>query len=224
MIQKNILSTKTLLPQQKNILSNAGLNVIEEDFIHVSHQNFFLRETPEILLFTSQNAVESVLKNENLYLLKKIPAICVGTKTKALLEKNHFKVLLSKNYAAELAVHIKNYFNQRHFAFFSGSRRMETLPHTLSTNKIHFDEYQVYQTTLTPKTIHIEIHGILFYSPSGVKSFLQKNHISDQKCFCIGTTTATALSGLSDQIWVSQEQTIESTLHKSLSYFKSIKC
>lgn len=224
MTSKNILSTKTLLPHQKSRLTDAGFQVFEEDFIQISHQKFHLKEVPDILLFTSQNAVESILKNENVQLLQKIPAICVGEKTKVLLEKNHFVVLFSESYASKLALQIKKHFKKRRFAFFSGNRRMETLPKALASHHTPFDEYQVYQTALTPKTISETIDGILFYSPSGVESFLQKNRLSDQKCFCIGTTTAAALSGASEQVWVAPEQTIEGTIHKSLSYFKSIAC
>ena len=59
-----VLSTKKLQSNQKQFLLNAGFSVIEADFIKISTLPFQLKKTPTLLLFTSQNAVESVLKNK----------------------------------------------------------------------------------------------------------------------------------------------------------------
>src|SRR5690554_4470829 len=88
-----ILSTKKLKSNQKSFLLNSGFSVIEADFIKISLLPFQLKKLPDLLLFTSQNAVESVLNNEKVNDLKQIPAVCVGLKTRQLLEENGFKVL-----------------------------------------------------------------------------------------------------------------------------------
>src|SRR5690606_39425483 len=98
-----ILSTKKLKSNQKSFLLNAGFSVIEADFIKISLLPFQLKNLPTLLLFTSQNAVESVLNNEKANDLKNIPAICVGSKTRKLLEENDFKVLETEEYAQQLA-------------------------------------------------------------------------------------------------------------------------
>ena len=119
--QISILSTKKLQSNQKNFLLNAGFSLIEADFIKISILPFQLKNTPTLLLFTSQNAVESVLKNEKSNHLKNIPAICVGIKTKRLLEKNGFRVLAMEEYAQRLAPIIQKDFSKEHIAFFAGN-------------------------------------------------------------------------------------------------------
>src|SRR5690606_39043463 len=118
--QTCILSTKKLKSNQKSFLLNAGLSVIEADFIKISLLPFQLKNLPDLLLFTSQNAVESVLNNEKANDLKNIPAICVGFKTRKLLDENGFKVLETKEYAEDLAPIIQQKFSKEHIAFFAG--------------------------------------------------------------------------------------------------------
>ena len=55
-----ILSTKVLSPSQRETLVNAYFSVIEEDFIATKNQNFDLTEINSNLIFTSQNAAQSV--------------------------------------------------------------------------------------------------------------------------------------------------------------------
>ena len=54
------------------------------------------------MIFTSQNAVLSVLQNENHFILKEKNCFCVGIKTKQLLKENGFKVENSFEYAEDL--------------------------------------------------------------------------------------------------------------------------
>ena len=64
-----ILSTKTLLDNQREALTNANLNVVEVDFIETKSQAFELNGINDNLIFTSQNAVQSFLldpKSEDL--------------------------------------------------------------------------------------------------------------------------------------------------------------
>src|SRR5690606_4034496 len=180
-----ILSTKKLKSNQKNFLLNAGFSIVEADFIKISLLPFKLKNTPTLLLFTSQNAVESVLKHEKVNNLKEIPAVCVGLKTKQLLEKNGFRVLAMEEYAQRLASIIQKDYSKEHIAFFAGNLRREVLPKAMQEKNILFDEYLVYQNNETPVKIESKTDGLLFYSPSGVKSYLKKNTITNQMCFCI---------------------------------------
>ena len=66
----NILSTKTLSKTQKEVLENNNFNVFEVDFIKTATTNFDLKDINENLIFTSQNAVHSVLANPNCESLK----------------------------------------------------------------------------------------------------------------------------------------------------------
>src|SRR5690606_28067523 len=207
--QTCILSTKKLKSNQKSFLLNAGLSVIEADFIKISLLPFQLKKLPDLLLFTSQNAVESVLNNEKANDLKNIPAICVGFKTRKLLDENGLKVLGSEEYAQQLAPTIQEEYSKEHIAFFAGNIRRNTLPEAMQEKDISFDEYLVYQNDESSVKIEAKTDGILFYSPSGIKSYLKQNTITHQMCFCIGTTTADALKGITENIVIANEQTVE---------------
>lgn len=219
--QISILSTKKLQSNQKNFLLNAGFSLIEADFIKISILPFQLKNTPTLLLFTSQNAVESVLKNEKSNHLKHIPAICVGIKTKQLLEKNGFRVLAMEEYAQRLAPIIQKDFSKEQIAFFAGNLRRNVLPDAMNQVNIDFDEYLVYQNEESSIKIESNPNGLLFFSPSGVKSYLKQNTIDDQTCFCIGTTTADALKDITKNIVIANQQTVENVIIQCINHYSN---
>lgn len=216
-----ILSTKKLKSNQKSFLLNAGFSMIEADFIKISLLPFKLKNTPTLLLFTSQNAVESVLKHEKVNNLKEIPAVCVGLKTKQLLEKNGFRVLAMEEYAQRLAPIIQKDFSKEHIAFFAGNLRRNVLPDAMNRASIVFDEYLVYQNEESSVKIEAKTDGLLFYSPSGVKSYLKKNTITNQMCFCIGTTTADVLQGITKNVVIANQQTVENVIIQCINYYSN---
>lgn len=215
-----VLSTKKLLFNQKQFLLNAGFSVLEADFISIQEIPFTLQKIPDLLLFTSQNAVKSVVKNQESSFLKKIPCVCVGIKTKDLLEKFGFNVLAMKEYAEELAPIIQSNYHTNEIAFFAGNIRRDTLPNALKHANINFTEYTVYQNTSSQIKINTPLDAILFYSPSGIKSYLKENTITHQVCFCIGTTTAQALDGVTNNIVIAKQQTIENVIIQCINYYK----
>lgn len=215
-----ILSTKKLRNNQKNFLLNADFSLIEADFIKITKLSFLLKEQPTLLLFTSQNGVFSVLQNEKAHELKQIPTICVGNKTKKLLLDNGFKVLQSREYAQELAPVILSDFSSEHIAFFAGNIRSDVLPAAMNRSGITFNEYIVYQNNESSVKIKAKTDGLLFFSPSGITSYLKKNTIENQMCFCIGTTTAKALEGITKNIVLSNRQTIENVIIQCIKYYK----
>lgn len=216
-----VLSTKKLQSNQKNFLLNAGFTLIEADFIKIFILSFQLKNTPTLLLFTSQNAVESVLKNEKSNHLKHIPAICVGIKTKQLLEKNGFRVLAMEEYAQRLAPIIQKDFSKEQIAFFAGNLRRNVLPDAMNQVNIDFDEYLVYQNEESSIKIESNPNGLLFFSPSGVKSYLKQNTIDDQTCFCIGTTTADALKDITKNIVIANQQTVENVIIQCINHYSN---
>lgn len=213
-----ILSTKRLTEAERKKLSNFYL--VDKDFIQIELLDFQLINVSfDLLLFTSKNAVASVLKNEKRGLLKKIKCICVGENTKKLLEKNGFEVLDFAHYAEDLTQLIKNKYKDRSFAFFCGNLRRNVLPNFFNEKNIQFKEIQVYKNELSPKKIEEKFDAFLFFSPSAVHSFVQQNEISDQICFCIGTTTAEALKPMTKNIILSEKPTVLSVLQKVNQYY-----
>nr|WP_298002599.1 uroporphyrinogen-III synthase [uncultured Flavobacterium sp.] len=216
-----VLSTKKLQSNQKQFLLNAGFSVIEADFIKISTLPFQIKNKPTLLLFTSQNGVKSVLENDKVDELKQIPSICVGSKTRKLLEDNGFIVLATKEYAEELAPIIQKEFSKEHIAFFAGNLRRNVLPDAMNKASIAFDEYLVYQNEESSVKIEAKTNALLFFSPSGIHSYLKQNTIDNQMCFCIGTTTADALQGVTKNIVIANQQTVENVIIQCISYYNN---
>jgi uroporphyrinogen-III synthase len=219
-----IVSTKILSPLHKQELMKYGVELIEADFIKTENKPFELKDLNESLIFTSQNAVHSVLSNpkseELIPKLREKNVYCVGLKTKNLLEEHGFNVVAYTGYAADLAEIITLIYNSESFTFFSGNLRRDTLPEALKENGIKFNEIQVYETTLQPQKIKANPEAILFFSPSGVKSYLKQNTINNQICFCIGDTTAEALSKITKNIIVADQPTIEDVIEDVIHEYK----
>lgn len=215
-----VLSTKKLLPNQRQFLLNAGFSVVEADFIAIENTFFELEHTNENLIFTSQNAVKSVLENEKSARLKNKNCFCVGAKTKHILEANGFNVAHFFNYASELAAFIVNEYASERFTFFSGNLRQDDLPETLQSNDVAFNEIQVYETTLVPNKINAVLDAILFFSPSGVASYLSQNKIENETCFCIGTTTEKALQHTTNKTILAKQPTVENVIIQTLNHYK----
>ena len=216
-----ILSTKKLLPNQKQYLLNADFNVIEADFIKIHNKNFDLNHINENLIFTSQNAVLSILQHEKIDQLKSKNTFCVGLKTKALLEEHGFNVMAYTGYAQDLAEIIALVYGDESYTFFSGNLRKDTLPDALKQAHIKFNEITVYETLLTPEKISSKVDGILFFSPSAVDSYLRENKIKDETCICIGTTTAEALEiNKIKNIVIANQPTVENTIIQCINEFK----
>ncbi|WP_298222349.1 uroporphyrinogen-III synthase [Flavobacterium sp.] len=217
--QVRILSTKKLSPNHKQYLLNADFSVIEADFIGIEYKNFSIGQPNEFLIFTSQNAVESVLKNKDYTEILHKRCFCVGEKTKALLEESGFVVLVYADYAAELASLICNKYQKQTFTFFSGNLRKDILPEAMQLAQIAFEEIVVYETVYTPQEITSKPDGILFLSPSAIESYVQLNKITDQVCFCIGQTTAEAAEKYTDNIVIAQQPSVENVIVQCIKYY-----
>lgn len=208
----HILSTKTLAKHQKQALLDLGFSVTETNFIKTENTDFDLKEINDNLIFTSQNAVQSVLLHPKCGELKSKNVFCVGLKTKSLLEENGFQVEVYVDYASDLAEIITLIYKLENYTFFSGNLRKETLPKALKEAKVNFNEIQVYETILTPQKIKTPADGILFFSPSAIESYLKENKIKNEICFCIGETTAEALEKITKNIIVAEQPSIEDVI------------
>ena len=220
--QINILSTKKLLSIQKQVFLEANIQLIEEDFIETKIKNFELSKVNDNLIFTSQNAVQSILEHPKCNELKSKNVFSVGMKTKDLLTENGFNVIAYTGYASDLAEIISLIYNKESYTFFSGNLRRDILPNTLKENGITFNEIEVYETNITSKKITSKLDGILFFSPSAVESYLKMNTIKEEICFCIGETTAEALENKRiKNIIIASSISIDSVNEDCADYFKN---
>ena len=216
----SILSTKTLLSNQKQALLNEGFSFTEANFIKIENSDFDLKGINDNLIFTSQNAAQSVLLHPKCSALKTKNVFCVGLKTKALLEENGFNVAVYVDYASDLAEIITLIYSNESYTFFSGNLRKETLPNALKEAKVNFNEIQVYETTLTPQKIKKAVDGILFFSPSAIESYLMQNKIENEICFCIGNTTAEALEKITRNIIIADQPSVENVIEDVIEEYK----
>lgn len=215
-----IASTKILSSTQRQELVNAHFEVFEADFIKTASIDFDLKTINDNLIFTSQNAAQSIFLHPKQEELKSKNVFCVGIKTKALLEENGFNVIVYVDYASDLAEIITLIYSNESYTFFSGNLRKETLPKALKETNIQFNEIQVYETTLTPHKLEIPVEGLLFFSPSGVESYLSENKIKKEVCFCIGETTAEALFQLTKNIRIAENPSVEEVILEVIEEYK----
>lgn len=216
-----ILATKKLAHNQKQFLLNAGFKVIDEDFIHIQPIAFEVKNTNDILIFTSQNAVLNVLTYKDEFIHK--PTICVGEKTKNILLENGFSVVCFQSEAAELIRSIENEYMNKSFTFFCGTSKLNTIPDFLKEKSLKHEIIEVYETIETPVKIAPKMDGILFFSPSGVSSYMKEHKITNEICFCIGTTTAKAVEAYSKNIVIANQPSFENVIIQCIHYFKSTK-
>lgn len=219
-----IVSTKVLLSNQKQELLNANFDLIEADFIKTVDRDFELTELNDNLIFTSQNAVRSFFKHPKFEELKpklqQKNVFCVGLKTKILLSEAGFNVVAYTGYASDLAEIITLIYANESYTFFSGNLRRETLPEALKEAGVKFNEIQVYETSLTPHKIKTPADAILFFSPSGVESYLKENSIKKETCFCIGETTADALEKITKNIVIANQPSVEDVIEDVIEEYK----
>jgi len=221
--QTSILSTKTLSSEQRQAFIDAEIDLLEQDFIEKENIDFELDNINQNLIFSSQNAVLSLLEQSNWKNLTAKNTFCVGMKTKELLKQNGFKVDVYMDYASELAEIITLIYNKESFTFFSGNLRKETLPQALKNAGITFSEIEVYQTKLAPFEISKseQFDGILFFSPSGVESYLKDNKIKKEICFCVGETTAGALNKITKNLIIPENPSVENLVEETIKYYNN---
>ena len=207
---ETIVSTKILTETQQSVLSGLDIQLIEHNFVSINLLPIKLTLPYNLLIFTSQNAVRSVLQHPLATALKNSLVLCVGERTAQLLEKSGFTVYCSFHYATDLtkylSANLKEFEKMTHIAFFAGTQRLETLPQFFAKYLPNVEEITAYQTELTP------IDGILFFSPSGVESYRSCNPAGEEKVFCIGDTTAEAAQRYWKDVVIAEKPTIDSVL------------
>ena len=212
-----VLSTKKLKLNQKNLLLNGGIGLVEYNAISIEFRDFSLdQELIENAIFTSKNAIKAIAEQD----LKIKNCFCVGEKTATSAEKIGFKIIETADNAKELALKIVQNHSEKDFHFFSGNMRRNDLPEILTKNNISYNETMVYETALNIKKFESEFDGILFFSPSAVESFTTKNKLNSI-AFCIGNTTANEAKKYTDSIIVASKPAIENVIAKAVSELKN---
>ncbi len=215
MIEATVLSTKKLSLPQKGLLLNSGMGFTEYNAITIA----FIKQnsTAHIAnaIFTSKNAVKAILDSE----ISVSNCFCVGENTKKLLQKNDLKVIEVAQNATNLAKTIVKKYKNEDFSFFCGNLRRNELPELLKQNNINFNEHIVYNTHLNTKKFSRFFDGVLFFSPSGVQSYVSENTLDQSVAFCIGNTTASEAKKYCKTIVIANKPTVENVIVQVVKYF-----
>ncbi|PKP10820.1 MAG: uroporphyrinogen-III synthase [Bacteroidetes bacterium HGW-Bacteroidetes-3] len=216
--KKKILSTKKLSATQKELLNNFTVDEIE--LIEIAFNTSIKLTSPiKNAVFTSKNAVKSVFDQFSAAELQFENVYCVGDKTAKFLEEKNVKVTVKANSSEELADEILLNKNIEEVYFFCGNLRRDDLPEILTENNVKVNEIEVYSTNFKPTKIKNIYDGILFFSPSSVKSYLLKNTDTQSIAFCIGNTTASEAINDFENVFVADEPTVENVIKSVNQYF-----
>jgi uroporphyrinogen-III synthase len=171
------------------------------------------------VIFTSQNAVEAISDSFMASELNFTNIYSVGRRTKRLIERRIGKVLHVENSAAKLADYLVDHIKNEEATYFCGNKRRDELPGILSRNGISLHEIITYQTILSPDQLIKKYNGLLFFSPSGIESFLMKNTVDEEVAFCIGGTTAKEAEKHFKTVVEAKLPSVDSLLNEVNSYF-----
>ncbi|WP_223151984.1 uroporphyrinogen-III synthase [Chitinophaga qingshengii] len=184
------------------------------------------------LVFTSAHAVK-VFSDQYLYqddtcFVVGNPICCIDGNTKKLVQEEFPTnvILAEASYGTDLAAAIVALGNIREVHFFCGNQRRNELPQGLRDAGIKVNEYVIYENNPTPEVVTDAYDGVLFFSPSAVKSFFSVNKPAPETvCFAIGTTTAAALEDYTDNKIITAPYTDAASLVKTaIFYFNNINC
>ena len=185
-----ILFTKTIDPE---IISKELGDDVLADCVEVIRTNPVKISPFELknysLIFTSAKGVSAFFKNG--FVPNKI--YCVGEKTKKELRKNGFGTFKVLRNAEELSKFIVTYCQHEKFLHFCGNIALDVLDRNLPLQNISYKKITVYNTEEINPVITEKYHAAVFFSPSGVRSFANRNSFEDMKLISIGETTAREL-------------------------------
>ncbi|MET3536629.1 uroporphyrinogen-III synthase [Chryseobacterium limigenitum] len=190
---KNI--DQSILSQQlgEDILVDC-VEVIKTNSIRVN--SFDLKNSS--LIFTSVNGVISFFKNQfkpnEDFTAKNYNKIyCVGEKTKRELRKNGFGTFKVLKNAETLSKFIITHCQHEQFVHFCGNLAIDVLDKELPLQNIKYNKVTVYNTEEINPLVPEKYHAIVFFSPSGVRSFANQNSLEGMTLFSIGETTSREL-------------------------------
>ncbi|MGX5819696.1 uroporphyrinogen-III synthase [Chitinophaga lutea] len=244
-----ILSTKTLSAEQRLLAEERGIAVAERLFIDIKpvegwEDDPSLRKLEfghsGVYVFTSPNAVQALANARRADNWKRAEQFsywrpsddrriyCLqGATLKAVNEllPNALVVDTAPN-SVKLAEKIIAAGDIQQVTFCCGNIRRPDLPDMLRAAGIGVHEIVVYETTETPVVTEEHFDGVLFFSPSSVRSFFSVNTLPpDTACFAIGDTTGAALADVTDnKVIVSPQPSVDHLLQTVIFYFDNINC
>lgn len=215
-----IYSTKKLSEIQQK-LASTSIAVQDSDFIKIRFNRIpakIIKSGIDNVVITSQNGVEAILNSFTKDELQFKNIYCVGRRTKKLIEQRIGAVVKSERNAEKLATYLIDTIKNEEVTYFCSDVRLDTLPKQLTENGIIVHEVEAYKTMFSPVKVNDNVNGVLFYSPSGIESYLQENN-TNKVAFCIGESTAKEARKHFENVEVAKIPSVESVLDIVNTYF-----
>ncbi|QOD61909.1 hydroxymethylbilane synthase [Polaribacter haliotis] len=222
LIENKVYSTKKLSEIQKKTLPSA-IGIEDSDFIKIRFNRIpakVMKKTHENVIITSQNGAEAILNSFTKDEINFKNIFCVGRRTKKLIERRIGKVKHVAKNALKLAEYIAKETEIKEVSYFCSDLRLDVLPTYLQAHDIVVNEVEAYKTMLSPVKIADDVTGVLFYSPSGIESYLEENN-TDKVAFCIGETTAVEARKHFQNVQVANMPDVESVLELVNTHFSN---
>jgi uroporphyrinogen-III synthase len=214
-----ILSSKLLSDSSYERLLAAGHELTQYNAVEAETLPFSAASYPHYVC-SSQNAVRALSEyshRQDQAMLKSARWYCVGTQTAEALEQLGFKVNHCSENAETLIEEVLKPLNDR-ILWFSGVRKTRALEQFINAKGC--DYIDCYLTRLVYKTFAGPYDALLFFSPSGVESFLKVNEMGRAHAFCIGETTAKAVRPHTEALSVSPKATSMQLVLEVIKHFK----
>ena len=212
----NLLFTKRSI--DKKIISRYLDTLSTYDFVDVIKikqdpvQAFPLHDYS--LIFTSVNGVEAFFANgfkpnERFTDRNYNRIYCVGQKTKNALRKFGYGTYKTMRNAQQLREFITVESPSERFLHFCGNISLDVLTAGHVLQNIYYKKIVVYHTELLYPHYTSGFDAVVFFSPSGARSFLKNNSVSSKRVYAIGETTGKELLrlGISNGIWSPENST-----------------
>jgi len=209
-----VFSTKKLSNEQRQLFDKR-MKVDSDDFVQIYSNRMpaaELKKDIQNVIITSRNAVEALSDSVDTAALKFKNIYCVGRRTKKLIESRIGKVAHVSANAKALAEHLVEFMEGTDVTYFCSNIRLDELPNILAENNIQLNEVIAYETKHAAVKVPDSVKRVLFFSPSGVESFLSKNNADKLIAFCIGETTATEARKQFKNVRVAKIPTVESVI------------
>ena len=209
-----VFSTKKLTSEQRQLLDKR-MKVASADFVQIYSNRMpvaSLKNEIQNVIITSKNAVEALSDSVDTSTLKFKNIYCVGRRTRRLIESRIGKVAHVAPNAKALAEHLVEYMDGTEVTYFCSNIRLNELPSILAENNIQVNEMVAYETKHSAVEVPEGVKRVLFFSPSGVESFISKNTADKRVAYCIGETTATEARKYFEDVRVAKIPSVESVI------------
>ncbi len=209
----NVYSTKSLTEDQR-LLFNEKVTPKSSDFIKTNPNRIhkhIVKNGIDNVIITSKNAVDALLMSFSQEELQFKNIYCVGRRTKRLVENKIGKVTHSEKNAKALAEYLVEYIEGTEVTYFCSNMRLDDLPTILESNHVKVNEVEAYQTKFDGVELDDSVNSVMFYSPSTVQSYKQKNN-KEVVAFCIGETTAKEARKHFKEVKIAKVPTVESVI------------